>query len=94
MSLNIRQSARTSIATMKARLDNGELGDLEVAMKNVTLENLESHYNLFLAAHFELVGAGEMGELEAHETLFAGVEANYFMKKQHRLNVTASSPLS
>lgn len=77
MALNIRQSARTSVATLKARLDNGELAALEVAVKNVTLENLESHYNRFLTAHYELVGEAQEGELGAHEELLTGVENNY-----------------
>lgn len=76
--LNLRTTSVNSINKLMVRHDNGELDALELAMKQVTLDNLDSHYNRFIKRHMELVAvASKSDEVEEHQLLFDAVEEKY-----------------
>lgn len=76
--LNVRLAAVASINKLMEKHDNGSLAVLELAMKRVTLDNLESHYARFMEAHMTLVGgANEANEMAAHSELLETVEEKY-----------------
>lgn len=76
--LNLRTTTVNSINKLMVRHENGELDALELALKQVTLDNLDSHYNRFIDRHMELVSeATKDSEMTEHQALFDEMEEKY-----------------